>query len=415
MGLFKRRAAEPVTPEVDDVLLRAFLNGEEIDRAKAMTIPAVSGCVDYIANAVASMPVKLYRYRDGKIVEETEDTRVKLLNGDTGDTLTAFEMKKAMTADYLMAPLGGYIYIDRDVGGDVVGLHYVDNIWIALERNFQPIFKDYNVIVDGRRYYPWDFIRLLRNTQDGSCGKPLTVEVGKALQAAYETILYQVQALLTGGNKKGFLKSEKTLTQEAIDKLKEAWRRLYSNNSENVVVLNNGIDFKEASATAMEMQLNESKNTLADEIRSIFHIYLNDENRTFKEAIYPIVKAFETELNSALLNERERKKMFFELDVKEIVRANLTERYSAYKMAKETGFMTLNEIRRAENMEEVDGLDVVNVGLGAVLYDTEKHVYYTPNTDTIGNMGDADVNIQKLIEDKELDTAFEESGNSAEA
>jgi len=270
--------------------------------------------------------------------------------------------------------------------------------------------------VEGERYYPWDFLKLLRNTTNGSDSMPLTVEVAKALEAAYQTILYQVESLKTGGNKKGFIKSEKALTQEAIDKLKAAWRKLYQNNTENVVVLNSGLDFKEASQSAVEMQINESKRTFADEINGIFHVYPGDENRTFKEAIYPIVKAFETAMNRDLLTEDEKKKgkYFFELDVKEIVRASLTERYAAYKQAKETGFMTLNEIRRAENMTEVDGLDVVNVGLGAVLYDTQKHVYYTPNTDTIGNVGDAEASIQQLIEDKEIDTAFEQSGNSAE-
>ena len=71
--------------------------------------------------------------------------------------------------------------------------------------------------------------------------------------------------------------------------------------------------------------------------------------------------------------------------------------------------MTLNEIRRSENMEYVEGLDVVNVGLGAVLYDVNTHKYYTPNTDS-----QTDLNTQKLIEDKELDTAFEEGGNSSD-
>jgi hypothetical protein len=65
-------------------------------------------------------------------------------------------------------------------------------------------------------------------------------------------------------------------------------------------------------------------------------------------------------------------------------------------------------------MEFVEGLDVINVGLGAVLYDTNKHIFYTPNTDTIGDVGDADQDMKKLIEDKEIDTAFEDSGNSAE-
>lgn len=419
MGLFNRKQKrdDSCDPKemVNDVLLKAMLADEPVTREMAMTIPAVSQCVDFIAGAIASMPVKLYRITKGKIYEQTDDTRVRILNGDTGDTLNGYELKKALVADYLVAPEGGYAYIERE-RNEVTGIYYVENCWLAFERNYKPIYKDFDVLVSGERYYPWDFLKLLRNTTNGSDSMPLTVEVAKALEAAYQTILYQVEALKTGGNKKGFIKSEKALTQEAIDKLKAAWRKLYQNNTENVVVLNNGLDFKEASQSAVEMQINESKRTFADEICGIFHVYPNDENRTFKEAIYPIVKAFETAMNRDLLTEEEKKKgkYFFELDVKEIVRASLSERYAAYKQAKETGFMTLNEIRRAENMTEVDGLDVVNVGLGAVLYDTQKHVYYTPNTDTIGNVGDADASIQELIEDKEIDTAFEQSGNSAE-
>ena len=205
--------------------------------------------------------------------------------------------------------------------------------------------------------------------------------------------------------------------------LKAAWKNLYANNEENVVVLNNGLEFQEASNSSVEMQLNESKITLKDEINGVFHIYPDDFWRTFKEAIYPIIRAFTTALNRDLLLEKEKKNYFFEFDVKEIVKANITERYEAYKLAKETSFMTLNEIRRAENLNYVEGLDVVNVGLGAVLYDTEKHVYYTPNTDAItdpndgvqtGAESETDKSIQNLIENKELDTAFEQSGNSAE-
>ena len=70
--------------------------------------------------------------------------------------------------------------------------------------------------------------------------------------------------------------------------------------------------------------------------------------------------------------------------------------------------MTLNEIRRAENLNYIEGLDVINVGLGAVLYDTNTHTYYTPNTDT-----KALLDTEKVIEAKEIDTAFEESGNSS--
>lgn len=418
---------------VDDVLLQALLNGETITREKVLTLPCVNGNVDFISNAIASMPVKLYKVKDGKVVEQREDERVRMLNGDTGDTLDAFQMKKAMVSDYLLGK-GGYCYIRKN-RNDVTGLFYVEDRYVTIMKVYQPIYKQYTIFVGGYdankneksfgTFQPYEFIKLLRNTKDGASGVGLTVEVSKALETAYQTLLYQLGMVSTGGNKKGFLKSERKLGKDEIDVLKKAWRNLYANdNTENVVVLNAGVDFKEASSTAVETQLNENKKTFADEINALFHVYPNDFDRTFKEAIYPIVKAFETALNRDLLLEKEKSKYFFEFDVKEIIRASLNDRYQAYKLAKETGFMTLNEIRRAENMEYIEGLDVVNVGLGAVLYDTNEHVYYTPNTNTVGDINNPEAQAEdqaevekteKMLEGHELAKEFDESGNSADA
>lgn len=441
MGIFDvfRKREETPEPEVkeqivDDVLLKALLEGEVITREKAMTLPCVNGAVDFISNCIASMPVKLYKVKDGKVEERKDDVRVQFLNGDTGDTLDAFQLKKAMVDDYLMGK-GGYCFIQKR-RNDVTGLYYVEDRFITIFKVYQPIYKRYQIFVGGYdvkgnrsekaygTFEPYQFIKLLRNTKDGASGVGYTVEVSKALETAYQTLLYQLGMVSTGGNKRGFLKSERKLGKDEIDALKKAWRNLYGNNSENVVVLNNGVDFREASNSAVETQLNESKQTLQDEINSLFHIYPNDFDKTFKEAIYPIVKAFETALNRDLLLEKEKGKFFFEFDVKEIIRANLNDRYQAYKLAKETGFMTLNEIRRAENMEYIEGLDVVNVGLGAVLYDVNKHVYYTPNTDTVGDIGnegdqtEAEKELEKtqdMLLGHELAKEFDESGNSADA
>lgn len=416
MGLFdrlrKKERAEPFSPEnnVDDVLLRALIKGEQIDREKAMTVPAVSGAVDLIAGMIASMPVKLYK-RNGKNIEEiTDDPRTQMLNGDTQDTLNGYELKKNMVEDYLMGR-GGYCYIDR-ARNDVRGLYYVDNIFIAVMRNFKPIYKDFVILVEGQQYYPWQFIRLLRNSKFGDEGIGLTLEVGKALETAYNTLIYQLGLVKNGGNKRGFLKSKNKLDKESMDALKIAWRNLYNNNEENVVILNNGLEFQEASNSSVEMQLDENKKTLQNEIDKIFHIHPDDFWVTFKEAIYPILKAFEAALNRDLLLEKEKGDCFFEFDVKEIVKANILERYQAYKLAKEGGFMLINEIRRNENLNEIPGLNVLNVGLGAVLYDADTEKYYTPNTDTATSL--TGENIEKVIEDKEIDTAFEQSGNSAE-
>ena len=436
MGLFDRFRKEekreetpaPVNQEMvaNDVLLKALLNSEPITREQALTLPAVSGAVDFISGMIASMPVKLYKYKDGKVESKDDDPRVLLLNGDTGDTLDAFQMKKAMVEDYLLGK-GGYSYIRRN-RNDVTGLFYVKDIYVSAIPNFKPIYKDFYLIVEGQTYQKYEFIKLLRNTKDGATGVGLTEEVGTALETAFNTLLYQLNIVKSGGNKKGFLKSQRKLGQDEINVLKQAWNNLYANSTENVVVLNNGLEFQEASNSSVEMQLNESKKTLQTEINNIFHIYPNDFYRTFKEGIYPIVKAFTTALNKDLLLEKEKNKMFFEFDVKEILKANPKEQAEIYKLYKEIGMLTINELRRMDNRNMIEGMDVLNVGLGAVLYDANTHQFYTPNTDTTANITDtpeaqpesaidenAEAQIQKLLLDKELDTEFEESGNSSDA
>ena len=389
LDIFKKRDREVDANTVDDVLLKAILNGEAIKREDALTLPAVSGAVDFISGTIASMPVKLYKYKQGKVEEQDKDPRVTMLNTDTGDTLNAYQLKKALVEDYLLGK-GGYCYIERE-RNEVVALKYIPEDFISIYRDPNPLDKWFTIFCYDTEFYPWDFIKLLRNTKDGASGVGLCAEVSKALETAYNMLKYQLMLVKSGGNKKGFIKSTRKLGQEEIDLLKAAWQNLYANDQSNVVVLNNGLEFQEASNTSVEMQLNESKKTLQDEINNIFHI-TGDYYETFKTAIYPIVKAFETELNRVLLLEKEKGKYFFEFDVKEIIRANIKERYEAYKIAKEIGLKTLNELRRDENLNDIEGLDVVDFGLGSVLYDVNTKQYYTPNT---GDVKGGDVTVSE--------------------
>ena len=390
MALFdfiKKRDTQVDASTVEDVLLRAIINGEEIKREDALTLPAVSGAVDLISGTIASMPIKLYKYKKGQVEEVDNDARVKMLNTDTGDTLDGYQLKKAIVEDYLLGK-GGYCYIERE-RNDVKALKYIPDIYINIYRDPNPLDKYYTIFCYDKEFYPYEFIKVLRNTKDGASGVGLCQEVNKALETAYNMLKYQLMLVKGGGNKKGFIKSRRKLGQEEIDLLKESWANLYANDTSNAVVLNNGLEFQEASNTSVEMQLNESKKTLQDEINAIFHIS-DDYYDTFKKAIYPIVKAFETALNKDLLLEKEKGKYFFEFDVKEILKANIKERYEAYKIAKEIGLKTINELRRDENLNAIEGLDVVDFGLASVLYDVNTKQYYTPNT---GNVQGADLDV----------------------
>ena len=389
--LFKRRDEEVINTDelVNDVLLKAMLRGEKIDKDKALSLPAVSSAVDRITNTIAMIPIKLYKETidkntgKKKVEEVKNDPRINLLNIDTGDTLDAFQMKKAWIQDYLLDK-GGYIFIDR-TKNKVNSLRYVDARNVSVQKNADPIYKDVVFMVNGKQYETYNFITILRSTRDGGISRSVINEVSTAIENAYQTLLYELGLVKTGGAKKGFITSQRRLGDKEIQMLKKAWSNLYSNKSENAIVLNEGMDFKEGSSTTVELQLNERKKTLNDEIDKIFH---NKESFDdfMKEAIMPILTAIKIALNKDLLLEKEKGSFYFEFDTREITRGNIKERYEAYKIASETGWISKNEIRYLEDYDSIDGLDVITLNLANVVFDTNTGKYYTPNTNAIVDM-----------------------------
>lgn len=400
MGWFKKEKREETMDEskADDLLLRALLRGETVDRKTALSIPAISACVDLICNTFAMIPFKLYKETvvDGKrSTEEVVDRRVDIINDDTTDTLDGFQFKKAICEDYLLGK-GGYAYIKK-INNEFVGLFYVEDSKITIQKNADAIFKRFDVMVDGNIYKSHEFIKLLRNTKDGASGKGLTDEISKALETAYRRLKYEYDLTATGGSRKGFLKSQKHLDKKSLDALKQAWEEYYSGNA-NTVVLNDGIDFQEASNTSQQNEMDSKSKTFAEEIMAIFHIS-NDFEGTIKNAIMPIATAFVTALNRDCLLEKEKENYYFAPDTKELLKGSLKERYDAYRIAITTGFKTRNEIRYMEDDDAIEGLDMITLGLGEVLLNADTGEIYTPNTNTLVKMGASGTQGTNLTQD----------------
>lgn len=383
-SVFNNKNIKNEDEEIGDPLLTALLRDEPITREKALMIPAISSNVDYIGNMIASIPIKLYRKKNDKVEEVKDDIRVFLLNNDTGDTLDAFQMKKAMIEDYLLGK-GGYCYIKKDLN-KIEGLFYVEDRKVSIYKSTDPINKNIVFRIGSKSYFNHELIKLLRNTKNGGYGIGITEELEKVIETSFSTLVYQLGLVKSGGNKKGFLKSLRKLGDAEMNALKKAWRDLYTNNKENIVILNNGLEFQESSNSSVEMQLNESKKTFQEEIDRIFHIHQNDTNLTFKEAIFTILKAFATQLNSVMLLEKEKKEYYFDFDTKEILKSNTLDRYKAQNEAIKGGWKTINEVRLEENLNTIEGMDVLNIGLGSSLYDVKTNSYYTPNTNQISKL-----------------------------
>lgn len=380
----KREKKEVILDEnkISDILLRAYLGGDYVTRENAKALPAINGWLGYVCDIFSMIPFRLYSKKinnDGKKVvkEITDDRRVLLINGDTGDIFTGAAFKRAMCEDYLLDG-GGYAYINR-IGNDVVSIHHVEPVYITPNKiGTSPIFKEYIIYSNGEEYEDSDFIKLLRNTEDGINGSGITEELTTALQTAAKRLAYDFSLAATGGSRKGFIKSPKKLDEKALTELKKAWEEYYAGNS-NTVILNNGLEFQEASNTSRENEIADSKRHFADEVKVIFHIGNNYEE-TIKQAIQPIAYFFAAALNKDLLLETEKGRLFWEPDLAELYKGSLKERFEAYAIAIEKGFKTRNEIRQLEGDNYITGLDTINLGLGDVLLNAETGEIYTPNT-----------------------------------
>ena len=400
----KRTVSEDDNTGLLDLFLAAGLLEGDMTRQKALNIPTLAGCVELISSLVASIPIKLYKEENGKVKEVKEDIRLKLLNEETGDTLTAFQMKKALVIDYLLMG-NGYIYINKE-RNMIKSLHYVKESEVSVITATDPIFKNYNIMVQGETYRPYNFVKLLRHSDDGSTGYGIIEENPLLLSVTYNSLKYENIISKTGGNKKGFLQAENTLSKEVIDNLKEQWKRMYSDNTENCIVLNKGLSFKESQATPAETQMNENKITNGNEICKVFNVPPSiitgdgkanegDFDKMFKMAILPIINNLISSINRDLLLEKEKKSFYFGVDTNELLKGDIEKRFRAYEIAIKNKIMGVNEVRYKEDLEPIEAFeDTVLLGLNDVLYNTKKGTVYTPNTNQTSNMkgGDADEN-----------------------
>ena len=385
----KNQEQENEIRQSDDLILKSFLSEDTICEREAMNIPAVSKCVNLIADTVSMIPIKLYKeeFLNGKRkTVEVEDERCDLFNFDTKDTLDGVQFKRALVRDYLLFG-GAYAYIKKR-RNTVKSLNYVSFENVHIIENFDPIFKDYNILIGGQSYKPFEFLKILKSTKDGANGIGIINQNQELLKVAYLTLKFEQSLVSTGGSKKGFIKSEKKITKEAMDSLKKAWRELYCNTENNVIVLNDNLDFKEASNTSTEMQLNENKNSINNSILDIFGVPTDWNWETFiKTAVMPILSAIECALNRDLLLEKEKKSFYFAFDTKQVTKGDIKTRFEAYKTALDSNLMQIDECRYMEDLEPL-GLNFIKLGLQDVLFNPQTKEVYTPNTNKVTNISD---------------------------
>lgn len=377
----------------DEEVLADFLEGitpnstKVVTKQEALSIPVVAKSVDWIASVIASLPIKMYQKTEKGYIEVYDDYRLPLLNEYSGNCMTANDLKRQIVSDLLLEG-NGYAYISKR-GNKITKLSYIPTTKLTYTESVSSIDKIVNVWVDGKQVQDYNLFRLVSNTKNGVSGVGFISDCQDLLNTILSSLRYE-QTSISSGVRRGFLKSKSKLDPEKISQLRKAWKRLTSPSQADVMVLNSGIEFEDASSTATESQLSQNKTINIQQVLSYFGLptnfligsnsdsYLN----AVRIAVLPIVSQLTTALNNYLLLESEKGNIKFKIDTNDLLRINEKDKYASYQTALSSGFLTVDEVRRSENLPVLD-LPYVKMSLADVLFDVNTGEIFTPNTGQI--------------------------------
>ena len=375
------------TPADLESELQTGYSTDSITRRNALNIPAVGTAVNFITSTIAGLPVRLYK-RNGDAVEEIEnDYRLNLLNRNTGDLLDAYQLKSALLTDMLLFG-AGYAYVEWQ-GNKITGIYYVDSSYVSIVEGADKIHKSAQIYLNGFIYPDCDILRITRDSTNGASGIGILKQNSLILNTMLASLKYENSAIRSGA-KRGFLKTASKVPDEVLKQIRKAWKRLQSTeNDGGVMILNDGLDFVPAQATASENQLNESKKINSELIYNLFGLTTNLFNSTtansdiyinaIKTGILPIVSAFNNALNKFLLLEKEKQDFYFAIDANELLKSTVSERYSSYDTAIKTGWLQVDEVRKIEKLPPL-GLNYVKLSQSDVLLDPSTNQIFIANT-----------------------------------
>ena len=379
-----------------DELLRGMISADAVTPEIAMQIPAYAASVGFISDMIGELPIRLYR-EDGTQTEEiTDDPRLRLLNGYTGDELfNTGAMLRGMIRDYFNRG-EGYVYIERGSGWKPRALHYVAAANVSAVCGLDPIRHTADLFVAGARYYSWDFIRITRNSADGAHGIGVPKQAPTQLATAYNSLLYELAINKAGGSRKGILQLNGRADERKMELIKEEWAKMCRSGGNSALVLNSDVKFHDVSASSLDLQINQNKITNSEEIAELFGLSPEILGGRASEdalanavriAVMPRISELEDAINDALLTEEEKPTMYFVIDAGELTRGDILKRYQAYAIGLSNNFLQADEVRYREDMAPL-GLNFIKLGLNDVLYDPKSGEVYTPNTNQTTKLGE---------------------------
>lgn len=348
-------------------------------------------CVTTIADEVGKLKLKLYRRKpNGEIEEVKQHPAIDLLYR-VNTNLTHYELWQ-LTSTYADIYGEAFWWLIRD-GKKIVGIYP----WI-LPGNLDILTDEIGQITGYRYRVPGkqdtiDFtkeeILHFKNVNPGNPYRGLSPIQAAAFAIATdrEAAAWNWRWFKNNAKPGGFIVFPGTLTDEQRERIKTQWDNNHkgTDNAFRYALLEGGVEFKEAGLSQRDMDFLESRNYNRDEIFTIYKVpraLINpDASITranaevvnmyfFERTIEPRIMRIVSVLNEFLLpNFDNTGSLFF--DYENSSPRNLEADLKYYTDGLNNGWLTDNEIRRMEGLDEYEGGDKFRAPFNLIEVGTE--------------------------------------------
>ena len=352
-------------------------SGKVVTERSAMQMTAVYSCVRILAEAVAGLPLHLYRYRDDGGKEKAIDHPLYLLlHDEPNPEMSSFVFRETLMTHLLLWG-NAYAQIIRNGKGEVVALY-------PLMPNKMSVDRD----ADGRLYYtyqrsgeeapiaegskvilsPKDVLHIPGLGFDGLVGYSPIAMAKNAIGLAIATEEYGSKFFANGATPSGILEYPGTVKDP--EKVRDSWTRGFSGsgNAHKVAVLEEGMKYTPISISPEQAQFLETRKFQINEIARIFRVpphmvgdldkssFSNIEQQSLEFVKYtldPWVVRWEQSIQRTLLQDEEKTRYFVKFNLEGLLRGDYQSRMNGYATARQNGWMSANDIRELENLDRI--------------------------------------------------------------
>ena len=351
--------------------------GKRVNERSAMQMTAVYSCVRILAEAVAGLPLHLYRYKeDGGKEKAIEHPLYLLLHDEPNPEMSSFVFRETLMTHLLLWG-NAYAQIIRNGKGEVIALYPLmpDRMTVNRDSNGQ-LYYEYTVSMDDAptvkgslvRLHPSDVLHIPGLGFDGLVGYSPIAMAKNAIGMAIACEEFGAKFFANGASPSGVLEHPGTIKDP--QRVREAWQSQFggSSNAGKVAVLEEGMKYSPIGISPDQAQFLETRKFQIDEIARIFrvppHMIGDLEKSTFsnieqqslefvKYTLGPWVSRWEQAMSQALLTPEERTRYEIHFNVDGLLRGDYESRMNGYAVGRQNGWLSANDIRELENMNRI--------------------------------------------------------------